>query len=162
MKALLISCLLPTAMLCAQAPEPETSEKKPPAAEAKDDKAKDAKDSKDGSKEQKPKETKGSVKISGAEIGYLAKTGTLPLLKEDGSPRANIFYVYYAATGADGQPLAAKDPTRPITYCFNGGPGSSAVWLHFGGLGPKKIDLPPDGLAAETTGKISDNPLSIL
>ena len=158
----LLPWILPAAMLCAQTPESETWEKKPAAAESKDDKAKDAKDSKDSSKEQKPKETKGSVKIAGAEITYLAKTGTLPLLKEDGSPRANIFYVYYAVTGADGQPLAAKDSTRPITYCFNGGPGSSAVWLHFGGLGPKKIELPPDGLSSETTGKIADNPLSIL
>lgn len=148
-------------MLCAQQPESESPDKKAPAAEAKDDKAKDPKEGKD-SKEQKPKESKGTAKIGGAEVAYLAKTGTIPLLKEDGTPRANIFYVYYAATDAEGQPLAAKDSNRPITYCFNGGPGSSAVWLHFGGLGPKKIEFPPDGLSPELTGKITDNPLSIL
>jgi carboxypeptidase C (cathepsin A) len=148
---------LSTAMAIGQAPEtkPETPEKKEgkdAPAEKKEEKA----------KEQKPKETKGSATIAGQQIPYLAKTGLLPLLKEDGAIRADVFYVYYAAVDAEGQPLAAKDPTRPITYCFNGGPGSSAVWLHFGGLGPKKIDLPPDGKSPETTGRIADNPLSIL
>jgi carboxypeptidase C (cathepsin A) len=83
-------------------------------------------------------------------------------LKDDGTSRADVFYVYYAATDAEGKPLAAKNTARPIMFCFNGGPGSSAVWLHFGGLGPKKIALPPDGKTFESIGQIADNPLSIL
>jgi carboxypeptidase C (cathepsin A) len=132
------------------APKPE--EKKDTPAEKKDDKP----------KEQKPKESKGTVTIAGTEITYAAKTGTLPLLKEDGATRADVFFVYYARTGADGKPLATADSSRPIIFCFNGGPGSSAVWLHFGGLGPKKISLPPDGRTPEVLGKITDNPMSIL
>jgi carboxypeptidase C (cathepsin A) len=111
------------------APKPE---EKKDAAEKKDDKKDDK------AKEQKPKESKGSVTIAGTEITYAAKTGTLPLLKEDGATRADVFFVYYARTAADGKPLAASDEKRPVIFCFNGGPGSSAVWLHFGGLGPKK------------------------
>ena len=126
--------------------------------EAKGDKA----EKPDPKPEVKAKETKGSVKIAGADVSYLAKTGTLPLLKDDGLPRADVFYVYYAATDAEGKPLSAKDTTRPIMFCFNGGPGSSAVWLHFGGLGPKKIALPADGKTYESIGQIADNPLSIL
>ena len=137
------------------ADEPKPEEKKE-AAEKKDDK----KDEK--AKEQKPKESKGSVSIAGTEITYAAKTGTLPLLKEDGATRADVFYVYYARTGQDGKPLATTDTKRPVIFCFNGGPGSSAVWLHFGGLGPKKIALPPDGRTPEVLGKISDNANSIL
>jgi carboxypeptidase C (cathepsin A) len=160
MKALsLLAWLVSAPLLLSQNPDPAPAEggaKPKDAAEKKeDDKGKD-------SKEQKPKTTKGRVAINGQEISYVAKTGTLPLLKEDGSPRATVFFVYYAAVDAAGEPLAKKDQARPITYCFNGGPGSSAVWLHFGGLGPKKIDLPPDGRSPETTGKISDNPLSIM
>lgn len=113
-------------------------------------------------KPKEPKETKGSVKIAGADVPYLAKTGTLPLLKEDGAARADVFFVYYAATGADGKPLAASDPTRPIMFCFNGGPGSAAVWLHFGGLGPKKIALPADGKTFTQIGAIADNADSVL
>src|SRR3954447_3612470 len=52
--------------------------------------------------EEKPKESKGSVTIAGTEIKYVAKTGTLPLLKEDGSgEKARVFFVYYTALDAD-------------------------------------------------------------
>ena len=134
---------------------PTPDEKNAPA-EKKDDK----KDEKP--KEQKPKESKGTVTIAGTEIAYAAKAGTLPLLKDDGATRADVFFVYYARTGQDGKPLATSDTSRPIIFCFNGGPGSSAVWLHLGGLGPKKIALPPDGLTPEVLGKITNNPNSIL
>jgi len=115
-------------------------------------------------KEEKPKESKGSVTIGGQEVKYVAKTGTLPLLKEDGTgEKASVFFVYYSVVGADGKPLAATDAgKRPITFCFNGGPGSSAVWLHFGGLGPKKIELDPQGLNAAPHAPVVSNPNSIL
>src|SRR5262249_14744109 len=114
-------------------------------------------------KEEKPKEHSGMVKLGGAEVRYVAQTGTIPVLKDDGTPRANVFYVYYAVTDADGKRLEAKEPgSRPITFCFNGGPGASAVWLHLGGLGPRRLDLPPDGLTPATVAKVVDNPNSIL
>ena len=147
-----------TAVLSAlplRADEPKHDEKKEPA--KKEDEKKD-----DKAKEQKPKESKGTVTIAGTEITYAAKTGTLPLLKDDGATRADVFFVYYARTGQDGKPLATADATRPIIFCFNGGPGSSAVWLHFGGLGPKKITLPPDGRTPVVLGKVADNANSIL
>jgi len=153
--AFILTAVLATAVARADEPKPAAVKpegKKDAPAEKQDDKA----------KEQKPKESKGSVTIAGAEVTYLAKTGTLPLLKEDGATRADVFFVYYARTGQDGKPLAAADSKRPIIFCFNGGPGSSAVWLHFGGLGPKKIVLPPDGRSPEITGTIADNPQSIL
>jgi carboxypeptidase C (cathepsin A) len=118
----------------------------------------------DKAKEEKPKESKGSVTIAGQEINYVAKAGLLPLLKEDGSgERAKVFYVYYQAVGADGKPLASADPSkRPITFCFNGGPGSSAVWLHFGGLGPRKVEFDAQGLLPALRAPVVANPNSIL
>ena len=130
--------------------------------EKKEEKKDEKKDDKKDAKKDAPKETKGSVKIAGKDVYYVAKTGTLPLLKDDGTPRADVFYVYYAATNADGKPLAETDSSRPVMFCFNGGPGSAAVWLHFGGLGPKKIALPPDGKTFTEIGTIADNPDSIL
>ena len=148
------------AALPLRADEPKPDAGKP---EEKKDAPADKKDKTDDkAKEQKPKDSKGSVTIAGTEVTYAAKTGTLPLLKEDGATRADVFFVYYARTGQDGKPLATADSARPIIFCFNGGPGSSAVWLHFGGLGPKKISLPPDGRTPEVLGKISDNAMSIL
>jgi len=138
---------------------PEAHEKKP--AEGAD--KKDAKEPGKEAKEEKPKEKAGHVTLGGAEVHYLAQTGMMPLLKDDGTPRANVFYVYYAATDAKGKRLAAQDAgSRPITFCFNGGPGASAVWLHLGGLGPRRLDLPADGLSPQTVTKIVDNPNSIL
>ena len=138
---------------------PAAAQEKPPGALPATPEKKEEK--KETEKEQPPKESKGNVTIGGAKINYLAKTGTLPVLKEDGSPRASIFFVYYAAIDADGKSMAEK-ATRPITFCFNGGPGSAAVWLHFGGLGPKRIALSPDGLQPAGRGPIVENPNSVL
>ena len=135
-----------------------------PAGEKKPE-AKDARDAKkdDKPKDEKPKEHAGKVTLGGVEVKYLAQTGTIPVLKDDGATKADVFYVYYAATDADGKRRAAKDAgTRPITFCFNGGPGASAVWLHLGGLGPRRLDLAPDGLTPATVARIVDNPNSIL
>jgi len=88
---------------------------------------------------QPPVVTEHALAIGGRELAYKAEAGMLPLLKEDGGPRANIFYVAYTlVTEAD----AAR---RPIMFCFNGGPGASAVWLHLGGLGPRRAKVNPDG-----------------
>jgi len=113
-------------------------------------------------KDEKPKEKSGQVMIGGHVVNYVAQTGTVPVLKDDGSKRANVFYVYYAATDADGKRLAAQDPNRPVMFCFNGGPGASAVWLHLGGLGPKRVDLAPDGLTPSSYARTVDNSNSIL
>ena len=112
-----------------------------PAADTKPEKAAPAKQSvatsPDSSKP--PVVTEHAITVGGRELAYKAEAGMLPLLKDDGSPRANIFFVAYTlVTEAD----AAR---RPIMFCFNGGPGASAVWLHLGGLGPRRAQVNPDG-----------------
>ncbi|HEV7406433.1 MAG TPA: hypothetical protein VGO11_26015, partial [Chthoniobacteraceae bacterium] len=142
-------------LLAAQEPPPANPEEKKP------DAPKEAK--RDEGKEPKPKEMTGRLALGGQDFKYVAQTGTMPILKEDGAARANVFYVYYAATDAAGKRLAASDAAaRPITYCFNGGPGAAAVWLHLGGLGPKRVGLAPDGLTPATVVRTVDNPNTIL
>jgi carboxypeptidase C (cathepsin A) len=154
--ALIAFFALLAAVALAQEEAPKPDAKKP--AEQKEEPKKDEKP-----KEEKPKEHVGKVTLGGAEVHYVAQTGTIPVLKDDGTPRASVFYVYYAVTDADGKRLGAKDASaRPITFCFNGGPGASAVWLHLGGLGPRRVDLPPEGLTPATVVKVVDNPNSIL
>lgn len=133
-----------------EAAKPETAKKaEPKAQEKKEEKKPDDKD--------KPVATDGTVTIGGKEIAYEAKAGTLPILKPDGKPSAQVFYVSYTAKkqGAASQ--------RPVTFCFNGGPGSSAVWLHLGAFGPKRVDLPADGLTPpKPPGGLVNNEFSLL
>jgi len=63
----------------------------------------------------------------------------LPLLKADGASRASVFYIAYVKQGE------TNTSHRPVTYCFNGGPGSSSVWLHLGALGPRRAKMNDDG-----------------
>lgn len=97
------------------------------------------------------------ITIAGKVVPYRVVTGKLQLKKDDGKVRASIFHVSYVRTDV-------KDPsTRPVMFAFNGGPGSSAVWLHIGVLGPKILQLPGDGTTAPVPPvRIVDNPLSIL
>ncbi len=83
-----------------------------------------------------PVVTTHSIMKGESELKYAAETGMLPLLKKDGTAKASMFYVAYTLDGGDS--------SRPIIYCFNGGPGASAVWLHLGGLGPKRALVNPD------------------
>jgi carboxypeptidase C (cathepsin A) len=101
--------------------------------------------------EEKSVKTQHTVQINGRELHYTAVAGTLLLRKENGKPKASIFYVAYTADGAD----ASK---RPITFAFNGGPGSSSVWLHIGALGPRRVPLSSEGLPVAPPYKLVDNP----
>lgn len=96
-----------------------------------------------------------TVKINGVEIPYKAIAGTLHLKNADGLTKGTFFYIAYHQEGI-------KNPSeRPVTFCFNGGPGSSSIWLHLGVFGPRKIVLDEDGRASPPF-QFIDNPLSIL
>ena len=113
--------------------------------------------------EVKPKETTGMVHIEGKELRYAAQTGLLPIFKDDGTVKATVFYVYYAVVDANGEREAkGAAASRPITFCFNGGPGSSAVWLHLGGLGPRRVDTLLDGRSPGAIAPLVENPNSVL
>ncbi len=83
-------------------------------------------------------ETLHHVLIDGAKVQYKAIAGNLLLRNEKDQPRASIFYIAYFR---DNIPDNAR---RPLIFCFNGGPGSSSVWLHMGLFGPRRVLL--DGI----------------
>ncbi len=116
-------------------------------------------------KEEKPEKEKtpepvtreGAVTIAGRKIDYRVTTAKLVLEKDDGTPRASIFHVSYLKKDA------GDLSKRPVLFAFNGGPGSSAVWLHLGTLGPRRVDLPGDGTTApEPPARLVSNEHSIL
>jgi carboxypeptidase C (cathepsin A) len=104
----------------------------------------------------KPVFTTNTVTIAGQRVTYVAETGMLPISKPDGTTRASVFYVAYTRTGETNQ------SARPVTFCFNGGPGSSSVWLHLGALGPRRVKMNDDGTLPPPPFGLVDNEYSIL
>ncbi len=121
------------------------------------DKPKEEKPAEEPIKAVPPISRDASVTIAGQNIPYKVTTGKLVLKQDDGKDRASIFHVSYERTDI-------KDKSqRPVMFAFNGGPGSSAVWLHIGVLGPKILKLPGDGTQPPIPpSRVVDNPLSIL
>ena len=97
-----------------------------------------------------------TVTIAGEKVTYTAETGMLPVLKKDGSTIASVFYVAYTRHG---EMDMAK---RPVTFCYNGGPGSSSVWLHMGALGPRRAKMNADGTLPPPPYQLVDNDYSLL
>lgn len=100
--------------------------------------------------------TNHSVKIQGKPFDYVATAGRLPLKSEEGKTKANVFFTAYTQAG---EVDLAK---RPITFCFNGGPGSSSVWLHLGMLGPKRVLINDDATVTKPPYELVPNPHSLL
>ena len=89
--------------------------------------------------------------MPGGTLKYTATTGYMIMKDEAGKARAKVFFIAYTKDGT-------KNPaSRPITFTFNGGPGSSSVWLHMGGLGPKRILMDDMGGATAPPYKVVDN-----
>lgn len=100
--------------------------------------------------------TEHEITIGGKLLKYRATAGYLVLKTEKGEPRANIFFVAYTKLGEN-------DPAkRPLTFSFNGGPGSSSVWLHLGALGPKRVVMTDKGDSLPPPYKWVDNEWSWL
>lgn len=99
--------------------------------------------------------TKHSVDLPTGKVDYTATAAQLPIRSAEGEVECRMFYVYYAK---DNAPAV----TRPVTFCFNGGPGSATLWLHMGGLGPKRAPMPPDGSFPTPPYQALDNPDSWL
>ncbi|MEM9186232.1 MAG: peptidase S10 [Planctomycetota bacterium] len=106
--------------------------------------------------------TEGSVTIAGKEVAYAATAGKVFQRNDDGDKKAELFFVAYTAGGLDDKSKPTVDPARPITFCFNGGPGSSSVWLHLGMLGPQRVRLPDDASYPAPPFHTVDNPFSLL
>ena len=93
--------------------------------------------------------------VDGKLLKYTATAGRLPIKRPDGKIEAQMFYVAYTLDGQD----AAK---RPLTFAYNGGPGSASIWLHMGALGPRRVVLQPDGFMPPAPYRIEDNPHTLL
>src|ERR1017187_3977807 len=131
-----------------------TEEQKPEAAKESGDKAKDKEEHFDMT-EVAPIVTHHQITVNGKLLHYTATAGRLPIKRADGKIEAEMFFVAYTL---DGQ----ETSKRPLTFAFNGGPGSSSIWLHMGALGPKRVVLQPDGFMPPAPYRLEDNPYTLL
>ena len=93
--------------------------------------------------------------VNGRVLHYTATAGRLPIKREDGKIEAEMFFVAYTLDG--------ENPAqRPLTFAFNGGPGSSSVWLHMGALGPQRVVLQPGGFMPAAPYHLQNNQYSLL
>lgn len=82
-----------------------------------------------------------SVEIAGQPVKYQTVAGKMPIRAKNGDIEGRIFFVSYKRTD-----LPANS-RRPVTFVFNGGPGSASVWLHLGLVGPKRPKMgSPEGV----------------
>jgi carboxypeptidase C (cathepsin A) len=140
---------------------------------------KDAGDKKDDDKKDEPKPvvTYGSVEIDGRKIAYTATAGKMVMKTDEGDPKAEVFFIAYTKggkkenvsrdaaaerAGAKKDAAAKQLAKRPITFAFNGGPGSSSVWLHLGMLGPVRVKLASDAKTLPPPHELMPNEFSLL
>ncbi|MGH8128062.1 MAG: S10 family peptidase [Gammaproteobacteria bacterium] len=99
--------------------------------------------------------THGSVTVEGHSISYTAKAGTLVLKNKQGKPIASMSYFAYIKSGD-------SNKNRPITFFYNGGPGSSTVWLHMLAFGPQLVKVGSGTLTPPAPYKMVNNDYSLL
>ena len=95
-------------------------------------------------------QTHHQITLNGKTLHYTATAGRLPIKDPTGKINAEMFFVAYTLDGAD----PAK---RPLTFSYNGGPGSASIWLHMGALGPRTVVLQSEGWMPEAPYRLHDN-----
>jgi len=107
--------------------------------------------------EETSSQTKHSIILNDEKINYTVTTGTIILkeenIEEGEKPKASIFYIAYTKDDA------SED--RPLTFSFNGGPGSSSVWLHLGLVGPRRVLMDDEGEPIGPPYQLIDNDYSL-
>ncbi|HEY6842622.1 MAG TPA: peptidase S10, partial [Thermoanaerobaculia bacterium] len=100
---------------------------------------------------------KHTMKIGGSDFAYTTTAEEIYLKDGDGKNTADFFTIYYSKDGV------TNPETRPLTFVFNGGPGSASMFLHLGLVGPRVLDIPSDATdPGAPPYKMRDNPSTIL
>jgi carboxypeptidase C (cathepsin A) len=110
-------------------------------------------------------DTAHKINLNGVEIEYTVTTGTIVLKEETpdrdkdfegDKPKAEFFFIAYTKTNE------TEPAKRPLTFSFNGGPGSASIWLHMGLLGPRRVVMEYDGDLPKPPYQLTDNEFSLL
>jgi carboxypeptidase C (cathepsin A) len=102
-------------------------------------------------RDEPPIVTRHTLTVNGQTLEYTATAGKMPLKNDKGEIDAQMFFIAYTVDRPEG-----SEP-RPLTFAFNGGPGSASIWLHAGALGPKRVHLNDDGTMPPPPFRMVDN-----
>ena len=94
--------------------------------------------------------TSHKIMVAGKPLSYQVQTGYLEMKADTGKLMSKIFFTYYKKEGEE-------EAKRPVTFTFNGGPGSASLWLHMGGVGPKRVELDDEGNALSAPYRVIEN-----
>jgi carboxypeptidase C (cathepsin A) len=94
--------------------------------------------------------------IGGKRVDYDATVGSIILRDSEDQPTAEVFYTAYTQRGVSDR------SRRPLMFAYNGGPGSSSVWVHMGLLGPRRVDVPDTTHSGPPPYRLVDNQYSML
>jgi carboxypeptidase C (cathepsin A) len=104
---------------------------------------------------ERPSVTHHEMTLGGRTLRYTATAGTLIIRDEEDKPYGSMFYVAYALEGAEAR-------TRPVSFLYNGGPGSASLWLHMGSFSPVRITTDSPNATAGPPFKLVSNEYSLL
>ncbi|HEY2358567.1 MAG TPA: peptidase S10 [Phenylobacterium sp.] len=134
---------------------PAWADDEPAKADAAKDKSSADKDKDKDKIELPPFPADASVKqvthVAGKTLNYTATVGSLPVRDEKGKKIAEVVFTAYILDGP-------KNPDRPVTFAFNGGPGAASVYLNLGAIGPKRVQFGAQGDSPSDPAKLVDNP----
>ncbi len=101
--------------------------------------------------EEPPVITHHQIQAGGKTLNYTATTGMMPIKNREGEVEGRIFFMAYTLDD-----VGARN-RRPLTFSFNGGPGSASVWLHLGAIGPRRVPMNADGTMPPPPYHLEDN-----
>src|SRR3954463_5238082 len=125
-----------------------------PPKDVKGDAAKEDKDVVKASVDEDEQPVRRSISLRGRTLAYTATPGHLTIRNDKGEPVASMFYVAYT--------VPSPGRARPVTFLFNGGPGSSTMWLHMGSFGPMKVDASQPEMIPGPPFRYTSNPDTLL
>ena len=100
-----------------------------------------------------PASVKQTTRINGKVVSYTATVGALPVRDAKGKVIGEVVYTAYVLDGP-------RNPNRPVTFAFNGGPGAASVYLNLGAIGPKRVQFGAQGDAPSDSAVLQDNPFT--
>jgi len=99
--------------------------------------------------------TEHTIVVDGETVPYTATAATMHLVNDDGEVTGSLYYTAYTRSGVDSS-------TRPISFIYNGGPGSASMWLHMGAFGPKRVPVNASGPTPPPPYDLVDNPGTLI